>query len=98
MKMISMSSKYSNMKLLNGLSFMIYYYKNRSFKASLIVAGKFFHSSDDEIDEILESKYDIFDYNDNSYKGKMLCIYKFNSSCGFERIKMYPVIQNHLME
>ena len=74
-----MSSKYSYIKRLNDLSFIISDYKNRSFKASIIATDKFFDASDDEIDEILESKYFIFEYTGNCYKGKMLSICKFYS-------------------
>ena len=49
-----MSSKYSYIKRLNDLSFIISDYKNRSFKSSLIVTGKFRDASDDEIDKIPE--------------------------------------------
>ena len=57
--MSSMRSKYSHMKRLNNLSCMIYYYKNRLFKASLIVTGRFCDASDYKIDEIPESWYEI---------------------------------------
>ena len=50
--MSSISSKSIHMKPLNNLSCMIYDYKNRSFKASLGVTGKFCDASDYKTDEI----------------------------------------------
>ena len=49
-----MSSKSSHVKCLNDLSRMISDKKNRSFKSSLIVTGKFRDASDDEIDKTPE--------------------------------------------
>ena len=65
-----MSSKSSHMKRLNYLPCMLSDYKNISFKSSLIFSAKFYDACDDEIDEITESNYNIFEYTENSYKRK----------------------------